>query len=61
VWPWLHEALLAQLRGANALDFSRAAAGVARPRPAGQFDPAAFDLAEVNTALSGFAAVLIKN
>jgi hypothetical protein len=28
---------------------------------ADQFDPAAFDPAEVNTALSGFAAVLIKN
>jgi transposase len=24
VWPRLHEALLAKLRGANALDFSRA-------------------------------------
>ncbi|MGW6485393.1 plasmid pRiA4b ORF-3 family protein [Streptomyces sp. NPDC055059] len=29
--------------------------------PADQFDPAAFDLAEVNTALSGYTAVLIKN
>ncbi|MFE2992241.1 plasmid pRiA4b ORF-3 family protein [Streptomyces sp. NPDC059262] len=28
---------------------------------ADQFDPAAFDLAEVNTALSGYTAVLIKN
>ncbi|MCX5215535.1 plasmid pRiA4b ORF-3 family protein [Kitasatospora sp. NBC_00240] len=28
---------------------------------ADQFDPAAFDLAEVNSALSGFAAILIEN
>ncbi|MFJ1550266.1 plasmid pRiA4b ORF-3 family protein [Streptomyces sp. NPDC088246] len=28
---------------------------------AGQFDPAAFDLAEVNSALSGFAAIVIEN
>lgn len=28
---------------------------------ADQFDPAAFDLAEVNSALSGFATILIEN
>ncbi|MFF0142337.1 plasmid pRiA4b ORF-3 family protein [Streptomyces sp. NPDC005227] len=28
---------------------------------ADQFDPAAFDLAEVNSALSGFASILIEN
>jgi hypothetical protein len=28
---------------------------------ADQFDPAVFDLAEVNSALSGFGAILIEN
>lgn len=32
VWPWLHEVLLAKLRNANALDFSRAAVDGSRIR-----------------------------
>lgn len=31
------------------------------PGETNHFDPAAFDLAEVNTALSGFAAILIES